>query len=264
MRRITGIPSAIRFTPARRAHTVRAHGVIVACLISVVALAIPPAFAQSRSQMKPWHARFIVTVQGSEKSTWTLHHVADPAKDPCDNFNGSGSGSQTTDFNTFRVMTTMVLGVGNGEPLLAPIRRTSKSMGVEGTMTRHGTAVWTQIPGTSSPCSSGDENPPPPPKADCGTKPLGHWWLDLEYNDPNVISLTLSDITPLSPPQYKHCPLFGLDRWGMLPVEARLPESELRAHGKITIIGKTHKSEHETDHDSQTTFHWTLTLKRVK
>jgi hypothetical protein len=264
MRRITGILAAIRSTLARRAHTARGRGVIVACLTSAVALAIAPAFAQSRPPMKPWQARFVATVEGSQKSSWTLHHVADPAKDPCDNFNGRGSGSQTTDFNTSRVMTTMVLGVGNGEPLLAPIRGTSKSMGVRGTMTRNGTAVWTQIPGTSSPCSGGEENPPPPPKADCGKKPLGNWGLELEYNDPNVISLVLSDITPLMPPQYKHCPLFGPDRWGMLPAEARLPESELRDHGQVTVIGNQHKSKHEADYDSQATFHWKLTLKRVK
>jgi hypothetical protein len=209
---------------------------------------------------KVWKAHFRVSVQGTETTNWTLHHRANPAKDACDIFDGKGGGSQTVKFHTVTALRVTVVGLGDGEPMFGPSERVAR---VTGTMNRYGKTVWTQLPGTTSDCGG---EPLPPGGPDCGVKPLGFWWLALDYLRRNDVSLVEGEPTPYGPPEYKRCALYGPDRWGMLPSDERLPESLLsnRAHGKIIVVGNDEDSEHHADYNWYATLHWVLTLRRVK
>ena len=264
MSRSAAILATIRSTLAGRFPTARARAVIAACVLGAVALAVAPAFGQSRPPSKIWQARFEARVDGSLTTTWTYNHKANPAKDPCDTANGTGSGSQRITFDTSKVGTMMVLGSGDGEPVLAPIRHKFKSITVHGSMMRQSKMTWTFLPGVQSPCSGGGDTTPPP-KSDCGKKLLGTWYLELNYDKPNMITMSLGDLVPLDPPHYVQCRIFGSDRWAMLPVTDKLPESELHTMGQITITGTEHKHGHEANADQwESTFHWKLTLTKVK
>src|SRR5512142_3386624 len=72
-------------------------------------LAITPALGASRP--KVWQARFQATAQGTEKTTWTLHHTANPTKDACDPNDGTGNGSQSVTYKTITPMTAQVIGI---------------------------------------------------------------------------------------------------------------------------------------------------------
>lgn len=219
----------------------------------------------ARAPSKLWTAYVKVSVKGRQTVTWTMKHTANPA-DICD-ANGSGSGSQQTDFKTEHAGMYTLFQYGHGElsmvETLASLTGKTPHITVKGTLTRHGTETWGPSRAQNCECGcGGDTTPPPAP--DCGTRRLGTYSLEPTYLSKTGFMSLDEDDEISSGGDFQNCPYLGPGTWELLPVINRLPGSELRHYGKIVLVGTKQRSGGNPD-DGQwhATFRWTLTIARV-
>ena len=209
---------------------------------------------------------FLVSVKGTQKTTWTYDHVGQGS---CDG-NQHGSGKQVVKFSS--AAKKMHTFDGLSQPYFFTKTKGGAgqlSLPLKGKVTRNG-SMTVPVPADPMACPDGVGGPPPSP--DCGTKAFSKGIVvspKYEYGKPRIV-LEQKDAYNV-PELFKHCPEGG-DPFPYLlkedtageTVGQSLPYDDLFAHGKHILIASATYKKSDGESKWTTTIRWELTLKRIK
>jgi hypothetical protein len=230
-------------------------------IAAVVAGATAPGAAAAKMPQITAKYTYLVSVKGTQKTTWTLDHVG---QGTCD-ADQHGSGSQVVKFRSKTVK--MHTFDGLSQPFF--FDKSKKGMlelSLSGTVNRQGSV--TTGPPTSDNCAGGDGTGAIAP--DCGTKAFKGLKVSPEYEfKKDRIVLDQGDAAGVA--DFENCPNGG-DPWPYLlkqdtagkSVGQNLPYDDLFKYGKNILIAKATNKHADGETKYTTTIRWELTFKRIK
>jgi hypothetical protein len=230
--------------------------------------AAPAAAATTRLDTR--EAKFKVSVEGVQTTTWTANHEP---QFRCDR-PFTGSGKETVNFKSKRAVVIRAFQLGNGTPmLLNRSRRGLATLPTKGWVNRNGS---TSSPPVEPDCAVGDgdgDGTYTPPAPDCGRKSFGALDLELMYDPLKRGRLTLSGNGPRDPQLFKQCPVHGTSWPSILSSDDRkrtageeLPYKDLfdKRQGKTILIGRGTQRQSVYGITSTSKIRWELTLRRLR
>jgi hypothetical protein len=233
-------------------------------LAPAACLALASAAPATQLPGRHREATFKVSVDGVQKTTWSVDHESVGL---CD-FAETGSGSETVRFSSRTVTIKAFQLLGRGPIYLSRAGGEAVLPG-RGRVRRGGTVQKGPVDPSCAVGDGGDGSGPPP--SDCGTKRITSLPLVLRYDGSKRI--TLANDGAKTSPDYENCPLMGegwtsiLSRLDHGTAGEDLPASDLfdRRQGKILVLGRGTLSRRGLgDMTSTTEIRWTLTLTRLR
>jgi hypothetical protein len=206
---------------------------------------------------------YLVSVKGTQKTTWTYDHVG---QGTCD-ANQNGSGAQTVKFRSATVK--MHTFDGLSQPFFFTKARGAAGelqLALRGTVNRQG-SITTGAPTTDN-CADGVGGPVAGP--DCGTKAFKRLMVKPKYEfKKDRIVLEQGDASGFD--LFQRCPNGG-DPWPYLlkedtngrSVGQNLPYDDLFKYGKNILIANATYAHADGESKWTTKIHWELTFKRIK
>jgi hypothetical protein len=198
-------------------------------------------------------ARFAVSVQADQRTSWTQHTpVLDCAA------GSDGAGTERVSFTSGRPDTLTISD--NALDQVGGVIKTRLSV------TRHGSLTTTPPSATANcPIAGGDGGGDGvEPLADCGSRDVRPYALSLVFADPRHVTLAVT--APFTTRTYKACYLAGTGFPQLLRAVTVLPRAELLAlhrNGKEVVLGHRRARTVVGGATSTTTLRWTLTLRRL-
>jgi hypothetical protein len=233
--------------------------------LSVLGLAITPV-AEAAKPVKVKRARFAVTVDGVQNSSWSIDHKADGIGGCDAAYTGQGTEKVRFTSGAFSIRAMSIPGLhapvlsrGTGSNTRSP------EFKLRGSITRNGGN--TVAPGPDNGCGGADG---PPNPRDCGTKKFSGLGGKLDYKLASRVRDTLDVGTFNGKDPFGNCGGGGTQfpviatRDMNQPMKLQLPRKELfdRKIGKFILIGRAREGDQNGEHKFTTTTKWVITLVR--
>jgi hypothetical protein len=235
--------------------------------LSVLGLAITPVAEAAKPPVKVSRAKFAVTVDGVQNTTWSTNHVA-AGIGGCDGSYTAGGSEKvrfTSKARTIRAMvipglSAPVLSTGTGSNSRSP------KLKLHGSIARDG--FHNSAPGPDTGCGGSDR--PQVLTKDCGTKKFAGLVTSFDYKLASRVRDTLEVSATDGDDPFQRCPSGGVsfptlaNKYDGRPMSLRMPRGELfnRKLGKIILIGRAREQKQDGEHRYVTTTKWVITLVR--
>ncbi len=241
---------------------------IVAPRIALAALALTLAVPVTVAQAAPAKvrkARFAVTVEGVQRSTWTTDHQPDGIGG-CDGAY-HGQGSEKVRFTSSKFSLRALTIPGLSAPVLTMRSKgkiTSPEFVLRGSITRNGAISAAPV---DNGCGGADG---PAVAKDCGVKRFSGLGGKLDYRLRSKPRDVLEVDTYDGEDPFRNCggggtqfPSIATRNMGR-PMDLRLPRGELfdRKIGKFILVGRAREANQSGEHRFKTTTRWVITLVR--
>ena len=235
--------------------------------LAVLGLALAPA-AEAAKPVKVSKARFAVTIDGVQNTTWSSNHQA-AGIGGCDGSYTAG-GSEKVRFTSKPASIRAMSITGLSAPVLSTGRggnTRSPKIKLHGSVTRN--SFHNAAPGPDTGCG-GPDKPQQPLAKDCGVKKFRGLVTSFDYQLASKVRDTLNVNATEGEDPFQRCsgggvsfPTLANKNKGR-PMDLRLPRRELfdRKLGKIILIGRAREEKRDGEYQYLTTTKWVITMVR--
>jgi len=237
-----------------------------ALALTVLGLAVTPV-AEAAKPVKVSRARFAVTIDGVQNTTWSTKHQA-AGIGGCDG-SYTKDGTEKVRFTSKAASIRAMSIPGLSAPVLSTGRGSnarSPKIKLHGSITRNST--FNAAPGPDTGCGGADK--PQVLTKDCGTKTFAGLVTSFDYKLASKVRDTLDVNATDGKDPFQRCagggvsfPTLANKNKGR-PMDLRLPRAELfnRKLGKIILIGRAREEKRDGEHQYLTTTKWVITMVR--